>query len=220
MNSIVLDRVIPEVFASEPPAGSEVWLKDVRFEKGETVLVEARSGAGKTSLASFIMGLRSDYRGRILFDGEDARSFSVDGRAELRRLHLAYLPQNLDLFPELTAADNISVKRVLTEGDKGPDGYRPVPVDDFARRLGILPYLDRMAGKLSVGQMQRVAILRALAQPFDFIILDEPVSHLDAANNRAAAELVAETARRLGAGVIVLSVGNRLELEYDRVLRL
>ena len=112
------------------------------------------------------------------------------------------------------------MKRVLTEGDKGPDGYRPVPVDDFARRLGILPYLDRPAGKLSVGQMQRVAILRALAQPFDFLILDEPVSHLDAVNNRAAAELVTQTARRLGAGVIVLSVGNRLELEYDRVLRL
>ena len=68
--------------------------------------------------------------------------------------------------------------------------------------------------------MQRVAILRALAQPFDFLILDEPVSHLDAANNRAAAELVAETALHLGAGVIVLSVGNRLELGYDRVLQL
>ncbi len=222
MERIVLDKVIPEVFAAEPSAGSEVWLRDVVFNKGETVLIEARSGAGKTSLASFIMGLRSDYRGRILFDGRDARDLTVDEQADLRRLNLAYLPQNLDLFPDLTAAENIRVKEELRKRNAlvPQEGVSVARAGDVSPMLGLEPFLDRPAGKLSVGQMQRVAILRALAQPFDFLILDEPVSHLDAANNRAAADLVARTARSQGAGVIVLSVGNRLDLTYDRILKL
>ena len=65
---------------------------------------------------------------------------------------------------------------------------------------------------MSIGQQQRLAIIRALCMPFDFIMLDEPVSHLDSTNNRIAAEIIAEEAARLGAGVISTSVGNPLLL--------
>ena len=215
MNTITLEGLIPEVFASEPPGGSEVWLRPVTFTKGETVLIEARSGAGKTSLASFLMGLREDYRGSIKFDGSDIRTLTPDSWASVRSREIAYMPQNLDLFPDLTAADNITLKEQLNPG------FTPEPsLDEKARRLGIAKFLDRPAGKLSVGQMQRVALVRALSQPFDFLILDEPVSHLDEANNRAAAELTARTAASNGACVIVLSVGNRLSLPYSRTLLL
>ncbi len=214
MEKIILDKIVPEVFAAEPPKDSQVWLRDVELRRGETVLVEARSGAGKTSLAAFIMGLRDDYRGRILYDATEARSLGPDGRADLRRDRIAYLPQNLDLFGELTARDNIRVKRELCAEGGLTD------LERGAKRLGVEPWLDKRAGTLSAGQSQRVALLRALSQPFDFIILDEPVSHLDEANNRAAAELVTETARAVGAGIIVLSVGNRLALDYDRKLLL
>lgn len=221
MNIIKLDNMIPKVFASEPPEESEVWLRRVELCRGERILVEARSGAGKTSLASFIMGLRNDYNGRLLFDDRDSATFSADDWADLRSRTIAYLPQNLDLFLDLTAADNIRVKLQLTEDGSGlPEGYLPFDFEAGARRLGVDRWLDKPAGKLSVGQMQRVAILRALAQPFDFLILDEPVSHLDDANNLAAAELIGETADRQGAAVIVLSVGNRLHLPYSRTLLL
>lgn len=214
METIKLDKVIPEVFASEPPENSEVWLRDVELRRGETILVEARSGAGKTSLAAFLMGLRNDYRGRILYDGRDSKTFNDDERAELRSKKIAYLPQNLDLFADLTARENILAKRELSSDGGLTD------IEGGAEKLGVRQWLDKISGKLSVGQNQRIALLRALAQPFDFLILDEPVSHLDETNNRAAAALVAETARESGAGVIVLSVGNRLNLNYSRTLLL
>lgn len=218
MEVITLDNLIPQVFASEPPKDSEVWLRHLELRRGETVLVEARSGAGKTSLAAFLMGLRRDFNGRILFDSRDSRSMTADKWADIRRSNIAYLPQNLDLFPDLSAADNVKVKKELT--DKDLSSSSPFTLEEGARRLGILPYLHKEAGKLSVGQMQRLALLRALSQPFDFLILDEPVSHLDENNNRAAAELVVETASSQGAAVIVLSVGNRLLLPYSRTLLL
>ncbi len=215
METVTLENIVPEVFASEPPADSEVWLRPVTFTKGETVLIEARSGAGKTSLASFIMGLRNDYRGTIRFDGEDIRKLTPDSWASVRSRSIGYMPQNLDLFPDLSAADNILLKEQLNPG------FTPgMSAEEKARALGISRFLDRRAGKLSVGQMQRVALVRALSQPFDFLILDEPVSHLDEANNRAAAELTARAAAENGACVIVLSVGNRLSLRYTRTLLL
>lgn len=218
MKEITLIHLMPEVFAPEPPEDSGVWLRDVTVRRGERLLIEAGSGAGKTSLSAFIMGLRRDYRGRILFDNRDAASLSADAYAAVRRSEIAYMPQNLDLFPDLTARDNILLKAELTPSYDASSFCRQLEED--ARHLCIRECLDRKAGRLSVGQMQRTALLRALAQPFDFLILDEPVSHLDDANNRRCADLVERRLAATGAAVIVLSVGNRLHLTYDRILTL
>ncbi|MDE7160935.1 MAG: ATP-binding cassette domain-containing protein [Muribaculaceae bacterium] len=206
MDSITLSGLLPRVFISENIPPSEVWRSPLRFERGKTYLVEAASGGGKSSLAAFLYGLRDDYEGKLLFNERDTRTYTISDWQETRRRHIAYLPQELALFPELTALDNIRLKLALT-GD---------PSESMAlkwmERLGMSGRLDYPAGKLSIGQQQRVALVRSLCQPFDFILLDEPVSHLDEANNRIAAAIVAEEAARRGAGVIMTSVGNPLLL--------
>ena len=79
---------------------------------------------------------------------------------------------------------------------------------------------DERAGKLSFGQQQRVAFIRSLCQPFDFIFLDEPISHLDNDNSAIMSRLLMEEAGKQGAGIIVTSIGKHLELEYDETFRL
>ena len=111
------------------------------------------------------------------------------------------------IFPELTAIENIQLKNRLTNFKKRKE------VLTLFEAIGIADKVNEKAGKLSFGQQQRVAFIRSLCQPFDFIILDEPVSHLDARNNAMAAQLIAEHARRNGAAIITTSVGNRLSLE-------
>ena len=86
--------------------------------------------------------------------------------------------------------------------------------------LGIADKWDRKVGQMSFGQQQRVAFIRSLCQPFDFIFLDEPISHLDDGNGRCMARILTEEAARQGAGIIVTSIGKHLELAYDRVLSL
>ena len=93
-------------------------------------------------------------------------------------------------------------------------------VEVWMDRLGIASRRDYPAGRLSIGQQQRVALIRSLCQPFDFILLDEPVSHLDEANNRIAARIVEEEASRQGAGIITFSVGNPLLIENPEKLNL
>lgn len=214
MNSITLDNTLPRVFVNERIPGSEVWNTRVRFERGNYYLVEATSGGGKSSMCSYIYGARTDYEGRIMFDDTDTRSLDMKQWLRLRRAALAYLPQELSLFPELSARENIELKNRLTNH---------VPsrrVEEMLERLGIAFRADYPAGRLSIGQQQRVALIRSLCQPFDFILLDEPVSHLDPENNRIAAQLIMEEASRQGAGIISTSVGNHLNLDYYFKLRL
>ena len=75
-------------------------------------------------------------------------------------------------------------------------------------------------GRMSFGQQQRVAMIRALVQPFDFLMVDEPISHLDDENSAIMAEIMMEEARSQGAGVIVTSIGKHMNMSYDKTYRL
>ena len=214
LSRITLDNVIPDVFTREDVGASQIWLRDFSFERGKHYLVEAASGSGKSSMCSFIYHNRSDYRGSIRYDNRDARSLTADKISQLRCRHIALLPQELRLFGELTAIDNVRLKNNLT-GHFSEDDIR-----DMFDRLGIADRADRQASQLSIGQMQRVALIRALCQPFDFILLDEPVSHLDETNNLIVARLISEVADSLGAAIIATSVGNHLMLPGNDIVHL
>ena len=213
MEIISLKHVIPNIF-EDGETHSEVWLQEVTFQKGQQYLVEAASGTGKTSLCSFVYGDRRDYRGEIRFDGQDVRNLSSAQLEELRREHLSIVFQDLKLFPELTAFENVLVKNQLT-------GYKKEEeIRDLFVRLGIADKLGSRADKLSLGQQQRVSFIRALCQPFDFIILDEPISHLDQANAEVISGILTEEVKRQGASALVTSLGVTLKLDYDKILKL
>lgn len=218
MDKIILDNLLPDVFRGaekEPPVSlSELWLRHIVFEKGNTYLIVAESGTGKSSLCSYIYGNRSDYQGRILFDGDDIRGFDIARWCQIRCSSLALLPQEMRLFPELTAMENIMLKNNLS-GHKTRE-----EIAEMMRRLEIADKIDSPAAILSIGQQQRVAIIRALCQPFDFLILDEPVSHLDSRNNATVAALAVEEAKAQGAAIIATSVGNHLSINPDFTINL
>lgn len=206
IEEITLSEMLPRVFVGESIPHSAVWLTNLTFRRGKNYLVEAPSGGGKSSLMSYLYGNRRDFKGKLLFNGVDTATLRLPDWQEIRRRHIAYLPQDLSLFPELTAIDNIKLKNSLTDH---LDMHR---IMEWMRRLGIDSRADYPARKMSIGQQQRLAIIRALAMPFDFLILDEPVSHLDSANNLIAAEIIAEEVARQGAAVISTSVGNPILL--------
>lgn len=202
------------MFAGHNGIQSEVWLQNISLERGKRYLISAESGTGKSSICSYIYGYRQDYSGVIAFDGKDIHSLSVDKWCDIRQHHIAYLPQDMRLFGELTALENVELKNRLT-GFKSNEEIRRL-----FEIMGIADKQDSLASKLSIGQQQRVAIIRTLCQPCDFILLDEPVSHLDEDNNRIVAELIAQEAAHQGAGVIATSVGNHLKMEVDQIFRL
>ena len=194
----------------------EVWKKDVTLERGQVYLIEAASGTGKSSFCSYLYGYRDDYSGQIYFDDQDIRRLSVSRWIDLRRHSLSLLFQELRLFPELTAWENVMIKNNLTL-----TGYKnDKEIEAFFEQLGIADKKNSLLGKMSFGQQQRVAFIRALCQPFDFIFLDEPISHLDEENGHILSSILLKEAESRGAGVIVTSIGKHLDIRYDKVLRL
>lgn len=214
METIEMQQTLPEVFAGKDAVISDVWHRQIAFQKGKIYLLEAASGTGKSSLCSFIYGYRKDYQGIIAFDGQNIRNLSVREWVNIRKRSLGMLFQELRLFSELTALENVRLKNSLT-------GYcSRKQIDEWFSRLGIDGKKDEKIGRMSFGQQQRVAFVRALCQPFDFLFLDEPVSHLDDGNGRVMADILREEVGKRGAGAVVTSIGKHLPLEYDRVLKL
>lgn len=214
MQKIVLSNALPAVFAGREDTGSQIWLRDVEFEKGKKYLISAESGTGKSSLCSYIYGYRNDYSGVIRFDDADISTYGVEQWCDVRCRHLAYLPQELRLFPELTAMENVALKNDIT-------GYKDgKSIERMFEMLGIADKMNSLVAKMSIGQQQRVAIIRTLCQPCDFILLDEPVSHLDNANNAIVAEMVSKEAEAQGAGIITTSVGNNVKITVDEECKL
>ena len=214
MQQIQLINTLPQVFADRTDLQSDVWRHDITLQRGNTYLVEAGSGTGKSSLCSFIYGYRNDYQGTILFDSSDIRTFSVSQWTELRRRHLSLLWQELRLFPELTALENVQLKNRLT-------GFQTSQqIDQWFELLGIADRRDTLVARMSFGQQQRVAMIRALCQPFDFIFIDEPISHLDDHNADIMGQLLQSEAQRQGAAIVTTSIGKHLNLNYTKIFKL
>lgn len=214
METIELKNTLPQVFASRDNVVSDVWHKEVTLEKGSLYLLEANSGTGKSSFCSYIFGYRKDYQGIICFDGKNINGLSTNEWVDVRKKHIAMLWQELRLFPELSALENVQIKNNLT-------GYqKKKQIKEWFEMLGIADKLDAKIGRMSFGQQQRVAMIRALCQPFDFIFADEPISHLDDNNSAIMADIMMTEAKKQGAGVIVTSIGKHMKLDYETILKL
>ena len=195
-------------------AGSEVWNQDHCFSQDSSVLVKSQSGKGKTTFLSVLYGLRKDYQGQVYFDGADIRECGHSRWSHLRQDRLAIVFQDLQLFSDLTAWQNADLKNRLTLRKNKAE------IERMFETLGIAHRMSEPVAKLSLGQKQRVAIIRALCQPFAFLLLDEPFSHLDPENARKAAALIREERQQQGAGLIMTSVQDDSGLTCQTVLNL
>ena len=164
MNSIHFQQVLPQVFANRDTITSGIWHQDITFQKGKSYLIEAASGTGKSSLCSYIYGYRNDYQGIINFNERNIRSLSVKEWIDIRKLSLSMLFQELRIFPELTALENVLLKNRLTNYKRKKD------ILTLFEAFGISDKLNEKDGQLSYGQQKRMSFIRCLCQPYDFIL--------------------------------------------------
>ena len=200
------EKLIPLPLLEQDTEGSEVWeVQSLLLEQGKSYVIEAPSGRGKTSLLSVMYGIRTDYKGEVFLDDSNIKSFSWKDWAAIRKKKLSIIFQGLELFDDLSTLENIQLKNNIT-GHVSKER-----IEELARALGMEPYLHRKAGILSFGQQQRVAIIRALVQPFDFLLADECFSHMDKENTLKAYQLIQHECKVRNAGLVLTSL-NKTEL--------
>lgn len=193
---IKVNQLLPTYFEEPRKNNSEFWGKDLVFSKGEMIKIVAPSGSGKTSLLHFLYGMRKDYTGTINYDSKNISRFTTEDFASYRSKQISVVFQDLRLFPELTVYENLEVKRQLNPY------HQKEKITDMAERLGIKSKLETKVRICSYGEQQRVAIIRSLLQPFNFLLLDEPFSHLDSENSIKAMELMLEESRQRNASIV------------------
>ena len=211
---IHLRKVKPEYFVKSGKEVSQVWQQDISIIRGEHLHIVAPSGSGKTSLIHFIYGLRKDYSGSIFYDDADIKNFSTENFSAFRQNKISIIFQDLRLFEDQTTRENIEIKRILNPY------HKPEAIDLMAQKLGIEKKLNQQVKTCSYGEQQRIAIIRALMQPFDFLLLDEPYSHLDEENRRKAMELIYEECDKRNAAMIFADLKPLNFLKEEKIVYL
>ncbi|MGH1387728.1 ATP-binding cassette domain-containing protein [Kordia sp.] len=209
--TIQIQEIIPTYFT---PTSSEVWSKVFYMESGEKYLVKAASGSGKSSFFNFLYGLNNKFTGSIQFDSKDIASYTEPEWTQLRREKISIVFQGLRLFPELTAMENIQLKNQLTNHKTEAE------ILAYMKRLDVDDLAHKVAETLSYGQQQRVAIVRALCQPFELLLLDEPFSHIDDVRIGNATALILEEVAERNATLVIASLGNSYDINYSKTLLL
>ena len=180
-----------------------------------TYWLKGQNGTGKTTLLHTLYKMRHDYSGTVQYDGNDLQKLPAAKLSEYRQQKVSVIFQDMRLFANLTARENIELKRIM---------FKPIydekMIDQMAERLGVLPILKQTAYTCSYGEQQRIAIIRSLMQPFDWLMMDEPFSHLDHANTRKAADLIEEECTKRSAGFILTDLDEDENFAYTRKLML
>jgi putative ABC transport system ATP-binding protein len=215
--TITLDHIVPKPIADKVLSrSSDVWNQTVLLQPGEWIKVKAPSGSGKTTLVHVLWQMRKDYEGHVLYDGVNAQQIAPEKMALIRQEKLSVVFQDLRLFGQLTALENIELKRRMPRQPY----YEISRVYEMAEVLGVSHVLGQSAATCSYGEQQRIAIIRSLMQPFNWLIMDEPFSHLDIANTSKASALILEECKKRNAGLLITDLDEDTNFPYTRFLNL
>ena len=206
------DQVLPVPLSSMSHTENSVWNSSIILEKGKKIVVEAQSGRGKSTFIHLLFGIRKDYKGSIFFNQKKLSEFSKKDWVNYRKEQVSIVFQDLQLFPNITVLENLELKNNLT------NHFTKDQLIEMLNSVGLSDKLHVPCGLLSMGQQQRVAIIRALSQPFSWLLLDEPFSHLDEINTGICMELINKQCFLQNAGWIITSLGTDLTSSYDQLI--
>jgi len=188
---------------------------DLRLQPGEIVAVMGESGAGKSSLLNVIAGLDLPDAGTIAIHGRELSTLDDDARTVLRRDHIGFVFQAFHILPHLTLAQNVALPLVLA-GQGGPAALARAQATLDAVGLGGRG--ADYAAQLSGGELQRIAIARALVHQPALILADEPTGNLDPETAARILALFAQTVRQSAVAALIVTHSERAAAVADRVL--
>lgn len=190
---------------------------DLAVNRGEFVLLMGPSGSGKTTLLSIMGCILRPSAGEVILEGKNVTRMDERSLPAVRLKHIGFVFQGFNLFPTLTAGENVELALKL-KGIESKAGKKE------ARRLLELVQLgekyDAFPSDLSGGQKQRVAIARAIAGSPEIILADEPTAALDSHVGRAVVEMLSELAHKQNRAVVVVTHDNRIVDYADRIVRI
>lgn len=194
------------------PDGERSVIVDVPsfvMEGGAHVALAGSSGSGKTTFLNLVAGILQADGGSIRLCGKDIEKMSESGRDRIRANHLGYIFQTFNLLQGYTALENVVLGMAFGKGENR----------DYAKalleRVGLSDRMHYRPRQLSVGQQQRVAVARALANHPDLVLADEPTGNLDHRHAREALDLIRSICAENGAALLLVSHDRAILGEFE-----
>ncbi|HYV50326.1 MAG TPA: ABC transporter ATP-binding protein [Dongiaceae bacterium] len=207
---------VSKSFASGSAARTALDGVSFQLEPGETVALMGRSGSGKSTLLHLAAGIDTPTEGRVLLDGEDLNAIGDTRRTLLRRNRVGIVFQFFHLLPHLSVAENVALPEWIA-GGRGADKTR---VPELLERVGLADRARDPVEQLSGGEMQRVAICRALLRKPSLLLADEPTGNLDEESGRVVLDLLFAMTEESGAALVVATHSSEIAQRAYRIWRL
>jgi len=202
----------------QEPTGEELPVLDIptfSVGEGEQMVLLGRSGCGKTTLLHVVAGISRADSGVIRLDSYDITGLSEAGRDRYRAAKLGYVFQTFNLLPGFSALENVQLGMTFAQGKFSANRAR-----DLLDRVGLSDRANHKPNALSVGQQQRVAVARALANRPKLLLADEPTANVDPANQQNIIDLIRQTCSDEKIAMILVTHAADVAEQFDRVDRL
>ncbi|MEX2111854.1 MAG: ABC transporter ATP-binding protein [Pirellulales bacterium] len=190
-------------------------IKEFRIGEGEQAVLMGRSGSGKTTLLHVIAGISRPDSGVVRIDGTDIVRLSEAGRDRFRADKIGYVFQTFNLLPGFSALENVVLG--MSFAGSRPDESR---ARDLLDRVGLKHRLTHRPTALSVGEQQRVAVARALANRPKLLLADEPTANVDSGHQQQIIDLVRQTCREENVALLIVTHTSEVAEQFNRVDRL
>jgi len=190
---------------------------DLDIQRGQVVSLLGRSGSGKSTLLNLVCGIERPTTGSVTVGGVDITRLGERERTLFRRRHVGFVYQFFNLLPTLTVAENV---RLPLELNGAASGQAARAAHAMLGRVGLADCADAYPDRLSGGEQQRVAVVRALVHQPEIVLADEPTGNLDARSGRAVLNLLDELVRARGAALLLVTHSREVSLVADRAVRL
>ncbi|MBW3596845.1 MAG: ABC transporter ATP-binding protein [Planctomycetes bacterium] len=198
----------------EPDGGVLPVLDIPRFtvDAGEQMVLVGRSGCGKTTLLHVIAGISRPDAGRVQIDGRDVAKLSESGADNFRAAMLGFIFQTFNLLPGFTALENVLLGMTFARRK-----YNPGRARELLDRVGLSHRSHHKPGQLSVGEQQRVAVARALANEPKLLLADEPTANVDPGNQQNIIDLIRGVCKEEGVALVLVTHGEEVASQFERV---
>jgi putative ABC transport system ATP-binding protein len=190
-------------------------IKEFHVADSEQAVLMGRSGSGKTTLLHVIAGISRPDSGSVTIDGTDIVRLSEAGRDRFRADKIGYVFQTFNLLPGFSALENVLLGMSFAGSKTDPARAR-----DLLDRVGLRHRLSHRPAALSVGEQQRVAVARALANRPKLLLADEPTANVDSGHQQQIIDLVRQTCREEGVALLIVTHTPEVAEQFTRVDRL
>jgi ABC-type lipoprotein export system ATPase subunit len=191
----------------------------LEVEQGDSIAILGPSGSGKSTLLNLIGGLDFPDSGSIIFNGDDITAFSAPELDRYRNRSIGFVFQFHHLLPQCTLLENIQIPTLVLK-DKNQKSEKAEQAEHLMKRVGIWEYRDKLPGKLSGGECQRAAVVRAMINKPALLLADEPTGALDKENVENMADLLLDLNKEDGLSLLVVTHSIDLAGKMGRTLEL